>query len=232
LDKDEPAGRGATVGPQGSSAPPGRPRGDTQGDWKPHTRNARGLELAEFGEKPYHRMGPTERKFADRLGRQLERAGALERHDHLHRTDGALRKQRLQSEAAASRGKSPWAAQNISTHVFFSTPEPEPKGDQGSGLQMYIQQPERTTSFERDFIAGDTERTCHWRPPPAGALTGSAKSSAMAKALLCPSGCPALLEDQGPRRGQRSPDHPAEIFRRLRAERQALQRAASLGRTA
>lgn len=167
--------------------------------WNPHSRNDRNEVLAEFGAKPKERMSQRERKFAERLERTLGRAKALEKRDALLRTQGDLRKRYLEEHAeehsCLKREKEVWALQHVSTHVVFSSPEPYKPGEQPyeTGLRRYIEQPDRANSYERDFIAGDPERTCFWHPPKARAIAGSAQRLQKAQELLCPRGCKSLL---------------------------------------
>lgn len=90
-------------------------------------------ELADFGEKPRHRMGPTERKFADRLDRTLARVAAAEKQDAINMTSGAYKRRLIQTSAgefsSLRREKAPWTDQLAVTHVYFSEPEPSRPGD-------------------------------------------------------------------------------------------------------
>lgn len=194
--------------------------------WMPRASNDRGCELDEFGTKARQRMYPTEKKFADRLDKQLAKAQKLTAQDSLAKTDGRIRKQRMLNNPDSILNRNPnrvpWNEQLVSNQVCFSEPEPDPVGSQGGvGLSHYVTQPERTTSFERDFVAGGCDMTSHWRPPAPGMLTGSMKCHSKARALLNPRGCPALLEDDGHRKAARDPHHPVEIFRRLEKQRAA-----------
>lgn len=192
--------------------------------WKPRASNDRGCDSDEFGTKARHRMYPPEKKYADRLEEQIARAQELTAQDSLAKTDGRIRKERILSNPDSrlnKGGRRPWVDQVVSNQVYFSSPDPEPTGGPqgGNGLSHYITQPERATSFERDFVAGGCDITSHWRPPPPGVVTGAMKSHARARALLNPRGCPALLEDGGARKASRDPHHPAEVFKSLERQR-------------
>jgi len=203
--------------------------------WKPRASNDRGCDLDEFGTKARHRMGRTELKFADQLDKQLATLRDLERQDMREKTDGKMRRERLVNNPYSSLSRSdkklPWCEQLISNQVCFSAPDPDPPGSNGGvGLGHYVEQPERTTSFERDFVAGSCDMTSHWRAPVPGQVTGSMKGHAKARAMLNPRGCPALLQDEGHRKCQMDANHPAEIFRRLEKQRAADLRHWKTGR--
>lgn len=90
-------------------------------------------DLAEFGSKPRHRMGPTERKFADRLDRTLAKVSAVEKQDAINMTSGAFKRRVIEGSAgefsSLRREKAPWTDQLAATHVYFSEPESYLPGD-------------------------------------------------------------------------------------------------------
>lgn len=81
---------------------------------------------------------------------------------------------------------------------YFSEYEPAKPGDNPyvTGLAHYIEQPERATSVERNFIVGDETNTSCWKAPPAGAVSGSMVLHARAQAMMCPPACKKLLTSE------------------------------------
>lgn len=171
------------------------------GGWNYFATNDQGEVLGYFGAKARERMAPTELKFAERLDRKLARAAKLIARDAHHKTDGKFRKKFVEEHSdefsCLKRDKPAWNTQNVTTHTYFSSPDPYAPGDHKyvTGLREYIEQPTRAKSSERDFIAGDPERTVFWQNRPAGAVCGSVRMLAMAQELTCPRGCRALLKE-------------------------------------
>jgi len=168
---------------------------NVNGGWSPHDRNLRGRSLDEFGTKFKWQMDPKEKMYAARLERKLAKAKAQEKQDMLENTLGIYRKKKIEENAdefsSLKRQKPAWQDQQVTFHEIFSNPEEYKPGDQKyeTGLTEHITQAERALSCERDFIAGDPERTSAWKAPKAGALKGSKVRALRAKVLLCPPGC-------------------------------------------
>eukprot|EP00928_Gymnodinium_smaydae_P087011 TRINITY_DN71374_c0_g1_i1.p1 TRINITY_DN71374_c0_g1~~TRINITY_DN71374_c0_g1_i1.p1 ORF type:complete len:602 (-),score=138.10 TRINITY_DN71374_c0_g1_i1:42-1847(-) len=82
-------------------------------------------------------------------------------------------------------------------HTYFSMYDPELPGDNPytTGLDKYVTQPERALSFEREFIVGEQKGVVpFWHPPKAGEVKGSVSRHAHAQLMMCPRGCPGILE--------------------------------------
>lgn len=150
-------------------------------------------ELRLFGAKPMSRMGATELKFARRLEERLSTTNALDKEHAKNMTSGAYRRHLVEASAGEhsclKREKKAWQDQVLSTHVFFSVPEPSKPGDLAydTSLKDFIERPARTMNYERDIVVGDPGRTSHWKPNASG-LVGSAVRLGKAQALLCPPG--------------------------------------------
>merc|ERR1711972_376197 len=146
-------------------------------------------------------MGRTERKFADRMGKKLETIRTAEKQDALNMTSGAYKRMVVESSAgefsSLRREKAPWNDQITTAHMYFSTPEPHLPGDHeyDTGLRKYVEQPDRATSFARDVVIGDNQRTSFWKPRQSGAATGNTERLAKSQALLCPPGVRRLREE-------------------------------------
>lgn len=175
---------------------------NVHGGWNYFDRNLRGRSLDIFGEKPRELLGPTEKKFVDKLDRKLRRAQSLIAKDAFNGTHGHVKKALIEKNAeefsALKKTKPAWQTQRVYTHEIFSEPAPYAPGDHPyeTGLPVHIVQPERALSFERDYICGDAERKSFWVAPKPGALKGTTVRATHAKELLCPRGCRALLTEQ------------------------------------
>lgn len=166
--------------------------------WDNDYVNDRGQRLTLFGTKSRHRLMKTERVFADRLETRLGTIDAQSKEDALARTTGTGKRKAIMAKidphSALVREQDHWWDQSITTHEYFSKPAPDPpKTNINPGLGTYVTQPERTTSFERDFIGGDENRVSHWRVPAPGKVAGSQQQYEEARIKLCPAGCPNLL---------------------------------------
>jgi len=164
------------------------------GVWNNFRANERGLELAEFGTKLPHRMGPTEKMFADRLDRAVKRAEALVKDDALKATSGAWKKRQIESYSAPwsslKKTKPAWKDQAVYTHEYFAHYPPYAPGDHPyeTSMDEYIVQSERAHDFSREIIIGDHERTSFWRPRVSASPSGTTRRLDKAQALLCPPG--------------------------------------------
>jgi len=179
---------------------------NTRGGWKAHANQA----LLPFGDKPYERMGPTERKYADKLAATLEQQNALAKRDAQLMTSGAFKKYIIDNSAnefsSLKRQKQPWNDQLVSTHVHFSSPEPYLPGEQQYETSMpeFIERAERGQSYARDIVAGDGERVSHWRPRATGGPVGTTRRLDKANELLTPAGVrKARAASSAALRGQR-----------------------------
>eukprot|EP00927_Polykrikos_kofoidii_P040859 TRINITY_DN34852_c0_g1_i1.p1 TRINITY_DN34852_c0_g1~~TRINITY_DN34852_c0_g1_i1.p1 ORF type:complete len:413 (-),score=53.91 TRINITY_DN34852_c0_g1_i1:165-1403(-) len=173
------------------------------GGWNPSRTNEDNAENALFGNKVStgpvrpRKNGPTEEKFAVRLTQKIAAMQKLIKEDELNRTDGARRRKLLAENAgefsSLNRRKKDSKDPASPKNGIFSDPDPDPPGSKDAGLAPFIEQPERTMSYARDFIAGSAERKSFWAGAKPGAVTGSASQADRAKFLLCPPGCRKAL---------------------------------------
>eukprot|EP00401_Gymnodinium_catenatum_P004276 CAMPEP_0117457530 /NCGR_PEP_ID=MMETSP0784-20121206/455_1 /TAXON_ID=39447 /ORGANISM="" /LENGTH=544 /DNA_ID=CAMNT_0005251005 /DNA_START=54 /DNA_END=1686 /DNA_ORIENTATION=- len=116
---------------------------------------------------------PTEMTFAVRLDRKVVAAEVAAAKEEAIWSLGTLRKQAIQENAddfsCLKRSKKP-VKEKRPNHIYFSVPEPYKPGENAlpGGLKQFIEAPERTTSFERDFVTSSGERKSFWCAPKAG----------------------------------------------------------------
>lgn len=162
---------------------------NVKGLWDPHQKNEFGEMNGMFRTKQKKRMGPTEKKFADRLDRVVQKQERLASIDAVNQTTGSWKRSQIEGNAgphsSLNRTLPPWVDQTTTDHLFFSIPDASVPGDNLDfpGIGEYVSQPQRTLSYERDFICGDGERTSHWRGVKPG-VTGSTTRLDMANGLL------------------------------------------------
>lgn len=153
-----------------------------EGGWKDTDATRR-----DFGTKAKEHMGPSERLYHRRLEDRLQAIDMEERAALALQKDGRHQRQRARTASgdySALHGDQPWTTQ-ITSKPYFSIPETSKKGaDSDPALKHYIEQPERTTSYAKDIVVGDAERTSHWKPRMGQA--GNSSRQAEARALLCP----------------------------------------------
>lgn len=151
------------------------------GDWcRAHTKNKKGEIIGFFQPKTYEVMGPTERKFADRLTNTLERHTKADVNALRDQTDGARKRQIIldgASPGSALGGCMPWVSSDMSNHKFFSYVSPLNHGDFLSpDTQRAILQPDRTTNNELDIVVNDGGKSSFWHQPAARSSVGSSKA--------------------------------------------------------
>jgi len=214
------------------------------GMWDPHATNDRGRQMdflghpqREWPEKHVARMGVNEKKFFDRRNERLKDIAAAERKEAQLNTQGFYKKAKVLADAgdhsSLKRTKPAWTSQAVTTHVYFHEYENSKPGDHSytTGLQHFVEQPVRATSFERDFIAGDPLRTTYWKAPPAGKVHGSVAKHHLAQELMCPPGCPNLSpsasQRNSPKATKKLPGAQSSLFANTKTAQRDFSRSDS-----
>lgn len=165
--------------------------------WSNDYCNDKGQMLAEFGTKAYHRLGPTERRFADKLAATLSTNDRLMKQDAKNKTSGAYKRSliRAASDVALSKNsRDPWKEPRKELRYFQRPQVDEPGTTNKPALRPYIEQPDRTNNGELGFICASMDgKKSHWHPPVGKKVAGSVKLLTEAKVLIAAPGCPSLL---------------------------------------
>lgn len=137
-------------------------------------------------------MGPTERKFSNRLDRRVAEASEAAHNDAVRQTDGVLKREefskRIEDHSALVRSKPAWVDQQVATQTVFSKPEGYYPGEHHyeTGLSDHVTQAARAFNFDRDFICGEGASKSAWRPPPVPRAGTNRKASKAALLLKSP----------------------------------------------
>lgn len=176
------------------------------GGWTYFKTNARNEQLYEFRDKPWqrtplHRYSPKELQYKDKLERSIERITRETKHDALCATTGSIRKQNLHEtlgeHSCLKRAKPPWTTQAVmtgvvrdkrrplETHETFGSYDAYKPGDREyeSGMEKYIEHPDRAVSHTTGIVVGDELKKNFWRSP-SSPLSGSNIRQVKAQELL------------------------------------------------
>jgi len=164
------------------------------GGWSYFKTNARNEQLYEFRDKPWqktplHRYSPKELLIQDKLARSIERITLETKRDALNATTGSIRKQNLHEtlgeHSCLKRSKPPWTTQAVYTHETFDSYAAYKPGDREyeSGMEKYVEHPDRAVSHTTGVIVGDEQKKNFWRSPSAP-LSGTNFRQVKAQELL------------------------------------------------